>query len=113
MISTTLISQAHVSGHSHKFRTRYLALYNVDQEGPKVGNSCVGREIHAGGDQQTHDAAGSRRLRVGDLSLTERFREVKHLQVQPAGKPPYDSQPPLSAVYTILLSAQAGALKHD
>lgn len=34
--------EAHVSGHSPKFRTRHLTLYKVDQEGPKMGNSCVG-----------------------------------------------------------------------
>ena len=34
--------EAHVSGHSHKFRTTYPTRYKEDQEGPKVGNSCVG-----------------------------------------------------------------------
>ena len=50
---------------------------------------------------------------MGDLSLTEGFRDVKHLQVQPARKPSYDSPSTLSGVYIILLSAKAGALKHD
>lgn len=55
--------EAHVSGHSPKFRTRYLTLYKVDQEGPRWETAVLaGRRTLVGTSRlmilQTAEGAG-------------------------------------------------------